>query len=116
MHGTRYDHLGPRLVRVTDRTGACHAELTWSGAAGRLVRLVVDGAIVDGAIFRHPLLGDAHAAGDTAMTALDWARPSEIPAIAEPARLPLGAGGAVLNVIALLAQRAGITALRYAGP
>ena len=36
--------------------------------------------------------------------------------LAEPARLPLGAGGAVLNVIALLARHAGIAALRYAGP
>jgi len=103
-------------VRVIDRTGACHAELTWNDAADRLVKLVVDGAIVDGAIFHHPLLGDAHTVGDTAMTALDWARPGEIPAIAEPARLPLGAGGAILNLIALLAREAGIAALRYAGP
>lgn len=103
-------------MRVTDRTGACHAELTWSGAADRLVRLVVDGATVDGAIFHHPLLGDAHTVGDTAMTALDWARPAEIPAIAEPAHLRLGAGSAVLNVIALLAREAGSAALRYAGP
>jgi hypothetical protein len=104
------------LVRVTDRTGAHHAELTWSSAADRLVRLVVVGATVDGAVVQHPLLGDAHAIGDTTMTALDWARPTEIPAILEPARLPLGAGGAVLNAIALLARDAGVAALRYAGP
>ncbi|HEY6176925.1 MAG TPA: hypothetical protein VIX73_20860, partial [Kofleriaceae bacterium] len=93
MHGTRYDYHDARLLRVTDRTGARHAELTWSATADRLVRLVVEGAIVDGAIVQHPLLGDAHAIGDTAMTALDWARPTEIPAIVEPGRLPLGAGG-----------------------
>jgi hypothetical protein len=116
VHGTRYDHRGDRLACVTDRTGARHAELTWDTATDRLVRLVVDGATVDGAITLHPLLGDAHTIGDTAMTALDWARPTHIPAIAEPARLPLGAGGAVLNIIALLAQRAGIAALHYAGP
>jgi len=50
------------------------------------------------------------------MSALDWARPTEIPAIAEPARLPLGSGAAILNAIATLAQRAGVASLRYAGP
>lgn len=50
------------------------------------------------------------------MTALDWARPTEIPAIAAPARLPPGAGSAILNVVALLARSAGVAALRYAGP
>jgi hypothetical protein len=116
VHGTSYDYRDGRLARVTDRTGTCHAQLTWNTATDRLVRLVVDGVTVDGAITRHPLLGDAHTIGDTAMTALDWVRPTEIPAIAEPARLPPGAGGAVLNLIALLAQRAGIAALRYSGP
>jgi hypothetical protein len=116
VHGTRYDLVSGRLARVTDRTGACHAQLTWSDAADRLVRLVVDGAVVDGAIRHHPLLGAAHAIGDTAMTALDWARPAEIPAIAAPGCLPLGAGAAILNAIAWLARDAGVAALRYAGP
>ena len=96
MHGTRYDRRSGRLVCVTDRSGARHAELTWNDAADRLVRLAVDHTIVDGEIFDHPLLGAAHRVGDTAMTALDWARPTEIPAIAAPARLPAGAGGACL--------------------
>jgi hypothetical protein len=116
VHGTRYDLISDRLVRVTDRTGACHAQLTWNDAADRLVRLVVDGAVVDGAIRHHPLLGAAHTLGDTAMTALDWARPVEIPAIAAPGCLPLGAGAAILNAIAWLARDAGVAALRYAGP
>ncbi len=116
MHGTRYDCVSDRLACVTDRTGACHARLSWSGAADRLVRLAVDGAVVDGAIRHHRLLGAAHTVGDTAMTALDWARPAEIPAIAAPGRLPPGAGAAILNTIALLAREAGVTALRYAGP
>jgi len=71
----------------------------------------------------HPLLGDAHAivsTGDgrllTAMSAIDWNRPTRIPVIAEPARLPPGTGGALLNHIAELAARAGVPALRYAGP
>lgn len=116
MHGTQYDLVSGRLARITDRTGAYHAQLTWNDAADRLVRLAVDGAVVDGAICHHPLLGAAHTVGDTAMTALDWARPAEIPAIAAPGRLPLGAGAAILNTIALLARDAGVTALRYAGP
>ena len=116
MHGSHYETRDGRLARITDRTGAHHAELTWSAGTDRLVRLVVDGATVDGAILHHPLLGDAHRVGDTAMTALDWARPSEIPAIAAPASLPLGAGAAILNAVALLARAAGVAALRYAGP
>jgi hypothetical protein len=116
VHGTRYDRVRGKLACVVDRTGARHAALTWNAAADRLVRLVVDGAVVDGAIRHHRLLGDAHTAGATAMTALDWARPTEIPAIAEPGRLPLGAGAAILNAIALLARDAGVAALRYAGP
>jgi hypothetical protein len=69
----------------------------------------------------HPLLGDAHViehAGRaiTAMSALDWERPTRIPVVAEPSRLPPGAGGLLLNHIAELARSAGVTALRYAGP
>jgi hypothetical protein len=120
VHGTRYEHHEGRLARVIDRTGAVHAELVWdapSGAkTGQLVRLAVANAVVHGEVFAHPLLGPAHAVGDTAMTALAWARPTEIPAIAEPGRLPFGAGGAILNAISLLAQHAGVPSLRYAGP
>ena len=71
----------------------------------------------------HPLLGTAHAivsTGDgrvlTAMSAIDWDRPTRIPVVAEPARLPPGTGGALLNHVAELAARAGVRALRYAGP
>jgi len=90
-------------------------ELSWDGE--RLVRLVVPGATIDGAIITDPLLGPAHAIiGLTTMSALDWARPSQIPTVAAPGLLPAGSGGAILNAIAELARRAGITALRYAGP
>ena len=116
MHGTIYEEGAGRLVRVIDRTGAVHAELVWRGPGDQLDRLAVAHAVVHGAVTPHPLLGAAHAVGDTAMTALAWARPTEIPAIAEPGRLPLGAGGAILNTIALLARRAGVERLRYAGP
>jgi hypothetical protein len=79
-------------------------------------RTPVGSIFVDGAVIDHPLLGAAHAVGDTAMTAVDWARPSELPAIAEPGRLPLATGAALLNVISVLAARAGVQSLRYAGP
>ena len=48
--------------------------------------------------------------------ALDWAAVDRIPTLAEPARLPAGAGTAVLNVIASLARDQGRSFLRYPGP
>lgn len=114
MYGTRYEERDGRLVRIVDRTGVCHAELTWD--ADRLVCLAVAGAAIDGAVRRDPVLGEVHAIGETVMTAIDWARPAAIPAIAAPGQLPPGAGSAILNALAVLAQRAGIAALRYAGP
>jgi hypothetical protein len=68
-------------------------------------------------VVAHPLLGDAHViehAGRaiTAMSALDWERPQRIPVVAEPGRLPPGAGGMLLNEIARRAREP----LRYAGP
>jgi hypothetical protein len=116
VHGTVYEAHADLLVRVVDRTGAVQAQLEWSASGERLVRLTVSNAVVEGAVVAHPLLGAAHTVGDTAMTALTWSHPTEIPAIAEPGRLPLGAGGAILNTIAVLAQRAGVASLRYAGP
>jgi len=113
-HGTVVENRDGLLTRIVDRGGVVHAELAWRDR--RLERLVVGDAIVDGAIVAHPLLGDAHRAGDTAMTALDWARPTQIPTVAEPARLPPGTGAMILNVIAMLAERAGVAVLRYAGP
>lgn len=116
MHGTIYELCAGRLVRVIDRMGIVQAQLSWDPSTNQLVRLTVASAVVQGAIITHPLLGMAHAVGDTAMSALAWSRPTEIPAIAEPARLPSGSGSAILNTIATLAQRAGVPSLRYAGP
>lgn len=113
-----------RLIRVRDRTGHVHAALAWNGDS--LVQLEVSGVRVLGAIERDPLLGDVHhlivEGGDgggmarhpvcTVMSALDWRHPRSIPTIAAPGNLPPGAGGALLNAIALLADRP----LRYAGP
>lgn len=69
----------------------------------------------------HPLLGQALVIehGDTpitAMSVIDWDRPLEIPVVAEPGRLPPGAGGLLLNEIAARAAAAGVPVLRYAGP
>ena len=84
-------------------------------------RIEVGGIVVDREVIAHPLLGDAHVierGGEplTAMTAIDWDRPTRIPAIAEPGRLPPHAGGALLNELATRAQAAGVRTLRYAGP
>jgi len=102
------------LTRVVDRTGHVWAELSWTG--DRLERLVCGDLVVDGEVIDDPLLGPCHRAGATVMTALDWARPTTIPAIAAPGKLPPGTGGVALDVIARLARDAGVEALRYAGP
>lgn len=116
MHVTR---SVARPARIADRTGAVHASLAWRDD-GALASLDVDGARVCGDVIEHPLLGRAHAIeladGATAMSAIDWAHPTEIPAIAEPGKLPMGCGAAILNALAVVAQDAGVRALRYAGP
>jgi len=134
-HGTRYEDQAGLLTRVIDRTGCVHATLTWRGQALEL--LDVPGALVHGAVIDDPLLGPSHAIdhttttdprdpdlnprllpprGATTMSAIDWARPTQIPAIAAPAKLPHGGAAPIMNTIALLAARAGVPALRYAGP
>ncbi len=81
----------------------------------------VAGLTVDTDVVEHPLLGDAHViayAGEpvTAMSAIDWDRPTRIPTVAEPRMLPRGTGSMLLNEIAMRAQHAGVKVLRYAGP
>lgn len=81
----------------------------------------IAGLVVRRDVTQHPLLGDAHViehAGSpiTAMSALDWDRPTRIPTVAEPRKLPPGSGSALLNEIARRAEAAGVEALRYAGP
>lgn len=48
--------------------------------------------------------------------AVAWNAVDRIPPVAEPARLPSGAGAALLNVLATLAWDQGRPALRYRGP
>jgi hypothetical protein len=50
------------------------------------------------------------------MGAVSWRAPQAIPPVAAPARLPPFAGSMVLNLLALLAERAGVAALPYLGP
>ncbi|CAN5734402.1 hypothetical protein BH11MYX3_BH11MYX3_41080 [soil metagenome] len=108
------------MQRITDRTGHVWAELSWEGPGlVDLLELRVPGARIGRALVDHPILGRcAPIASDsgallTMISAVDWAAPSEIPAIAAPGRLPPGAGGVILNVLAILA---GTRTLRYAGP
>ena len=108
------------LTRVIDRTGFVWAELVWAGKS--LTSLRVPGAVIRGERIAHPLLGAAHVIETddglelTHLSAIDWAHPTEIPAIAEPGQLTPGSGGTIMNVLAQLAHDAEIKALRYAGP
>jgi hypothetical protein len=52
----------------------------------------------------------------TRLAALDWTRVDRIPPLAEPARLPAGAGSAIFNLLAALAREQDVEALRYDGP
>jgi hypothetical protein len=81
----------------------------------------VAGLVVHRDTVSHPLLGVAHVIEHaerpiTAMSAIDWQRPTEIPTIAEPRALPRGSGTLLMNEIASRAQAAGVQKLRYAGP
>jgi hypothetical protein len=108
------------VQRIVDRTGFMWAELAWRD--DELQEFRVPGAIIHRVTLHHPLLGAAAPISTpdgtplTVISAVDWARPIRIPAIAAPAKLPPGAGGVILNVLALLAERAGVRAVRYAGP
>jgi hypothetical protein len=52
----------------------------------------------------------------TVFRSLDWAALDHIPPLAEPRRLPPGAGSAVLNLVASLMKDQGIARVRYRGP
>jgi len=81
----------------------------------------IAGLVVDREVSIHPLLGKAHVISQgarqlTSMSAIDWDRPTQIPAVAEPRNLLPGTGSAIINEIAVRAQAAGVQTLRYAGP
>jgi hypothetical protein len=120
----RRDAAG-RLAAELDRHGARVSELEWR-SDGRLARAAVripDGSwvtVLPGAGAPGPWgASDEVRHGPRVVTrfgALDWSRITHIPPLAEPARLPPGAGTAVLNLIARLAAEQGAAALRYDAP
>jgi YD repeat-containing protein len=120
----RRDAAG-RLTAELDRHGATVTELDWH-TAGRLARAAVripDGSwvtVLPGAGAPGPWgASDELRHGADVITrfgAVDWSHITHIPPLAEPARLPPGAGTAVLNLIARLALEQGVSALRYDAP
>jgi hypothetical protein len=112
-------------VGEVDRHGAAVSELEWDadGRLGHAAVRIPDGSwvgIEPGAGAPGPWgASDALRHGGRELTrfgAVDWARIDRIPPLAEPARLPPGAGTAVLNLIARLAAEQGAGTLRYDGP
>jgi hypothetical protein len=122
--GVRRDAAG-RLLAEVDGYGTSLTEVHWQADA-RLGRAAV--RIPDRSwVVIQPRAGspgpwgasDELWQGSRALTrfaALDWARITQLPPLAEPARLPPGAGTAVLNLIARLAADQAANALRYHAP
>lgn len=122
----------PRRVLELDRRGTVLAALHWTDE-GRLghawIRIADDSwVMIEPRATREPAWGvcdrlwlAAHpsAAARVPLTifeALVYEGIDRIPALAEPAHLPAGAGTAVLNLIAALAADSGRSRLAYRGP
>src|SRR5438034_1106939 len=120
----RRDAAG-RPAGEQDRHGSALSALEWS-PDGRLSRASVrlpDGgwvSIEPGAGAAGPWGASDLVTRDgrplTRLAALDWARVVRIPPLAEPARLPAGAGTAIFNLLARLAAEQGVAVLRYDAP
>jgi len=122
--GVRRDAAG-RLLAEVDAYGTGLTEVHWQadGRLGRAAVRIPGGAwvVIEPGAGRPGPWGasDELRQGSETLTrfaALDWARITTIPPLAEPARLPPGAGTAILNLIARLAADQGVTALRYDAP
>jgi hypothetical protein len=113
-YGSTVDWDGDRLIRIADRGGRVLVQITWRG--DDVDHVLVPPISIDGTPASHPIFGTATKIGLTACTPIDWRTPREIPAVAAPGALPPGAGTMVLDAIAITARRAGVPALRYAGP
>ena len=122
----------PRRILERDGHGAVLTELRWA-EDGRLahawIKIADDSWIMiePRATYQPPWgLCDRlwHAVHPTAAAhvplttfeALAWEAIDRIPVLMEPARLPAGAGAAVLNLVAALAADEGRTSLEYRGP
>ncbi len=120
------------MVKAFDRRGTLVADIVWT-AAGALEEawvkipggswLVIEPrATADTPWGLADRIWHAHAhrsAERTPLTvfeALDWSRVDRIPTMADPARLPPGAGTAVLNLIARLGRTQGVGRFVYHGP
>jgi hypothetical protein len=122
----------PRRVLELDRGGAVLTVLRWTddGRLGHAWTRVTDDSwiMVEPRAAYEPPWGLCdrlwHAVHPSAaahvpltlLEALDYAAVDRIPVLLEPARLPAGAGAAVLNLIAALAADAGRSHLPYRGP
>jgi hypothetical protein len=124
-HGTTvtYSRSGRRLLE-RDRHGHELVRLSW-GATGALAGAKVrvpDGSwlTIEPRAATGPWgLSDRlwhRGAALTIFEAVDYARIAAIPTLAEPARLPVGGGIAVLNLLAGLASDQGGRRLAYRGP
>jgi hypothetical protein len=128
------DPGGPpgRRVGVVDRRGQLAEALAWAPdgtLAAAWVRAADGGWIgIQPGSAEHPLWGpsdsvtrgagpgSAPAEPLTLCAAVAWERVAAIPALADPTRLPVGAGSALLNLLAGLAADQGAGTLRYRGP
>jgi hypothetical protein len=123
--------VGARRVAHYDRRGRPSAIVAWrpDGALATASVRIPDGSWVSiepragdeapWGVYDRLWRGTYATARTTALTvfaAVDWTRITMIPPLAEPARLPPGAGTAVLNLIATLAREQRIDRLAYRGP
>jgi hypothetical protein len=124
--------LARRRLLQFDRRGLLTAALAWSNDRLRWARCrMADGRMVgiEPAAAPHPAWGQsdrlwlmADAPGWTPTQSLtvfqsvDWRRPTFIPPLAEPRRLPPGAGTAVLDLLASVMEDQAVGPVRYAGP
>jgi YD repeat-containing protein len=113
-----------RLAGERDRHGSPLTALHWTAAGLQRAEVRTAGgawvAIEPGAGAPGPWGASDLVVQDrrplTRFAALDWRRVDRVPPLAEPARLPPGAGTAILNLLARLALEHGVTSLRYDGP
>ncbi len=121
----------PRRVREIDRRGDALTRLRWTpeGALDRAWLEIADGSwvMIEPRATRdapwglsdrlwHAPAPSAAAVPLTIFESLAYERIDRIPVLAEPARLPPGAAGTVLNLIAGLALDGGCARLTYTGP
>lgn len=116
---------GRRRLAERDREGRLLAELGWGhdGALRRAALRIPDGSWIEveprAAIDARWGMSDRVWHAGTPLTlfaAVDWARIDTVPPLAEPAKLPPGAGTAILNLIAALAADQDRSRLAYRGP